>query len=150
MSQNDQPIAERDENGNCVECCGCAPVSVPEERQDHQTREDVANSLDPHEGKGGGVVDGNAVASCGPNWIEYEVDADHDDSYRHHERAPEQQRILSQHRTIEICFHMSPPSCVVGWSSNQFIGRTNTPPGSDFTFRTYGSGLTSRTGRKSF
>src|SRR5215472_8441284 len=48
MAQNDQPIAERDENCNGEEYCGGAPVSPPEERQDYETRKDVANSLDPH------------------------------------------------------------------------------------------------------
>jgi hypothetical protein len=42
---------------------GGAPVSPKEERQDYKTRKDVANSLDPHKRKGGGVVDGNAEAS---------------------------------------------------------------------------------------
>src|SRR5215475_11322116 len=63
MAQNDQPIAERDENRNGVEYCGGAPVSPPEERQDYEARKDVANSLDPHERKGGGVVDRNAEGS---------------------------------------------------------------------------------------
>src|SRR5215475_12637939 len=60
MAQNDQPIAERDENCNGGEYCGRAPVSSPEGRQDYETRKDVANSLDPHKRKGGGVVDRNA------------------------------------------------------------------------------------------
>src|SRR5262252_3169752 len=63
MAQNDQPIADRDENRNGEEYCGCAPVSPPEESQDYETRKDVANSLDPHERKGGGVVDRNAEGS---------------------------------------------------------------------------------------
>ena len=87
-------------NCNGEEYCGGAPVSPPEERQDYETRKDVANSLDPHKRKGGGVVDRNAVGSRGPNRVEYEVDADSDDSYRYHESAPEEQRIPSQSRTI--------------------------------------------------
>src|SRR5215469_15866445 len=63
MAQNDQPIAERDENCNGEEYCGGAPVSPPEERQDYETRKDVANSLDPHKRKGGGIVDRNAEGS---------------------------------------------------------------------------------------
>ena len=63
MAQNDQPIANRDENCNRVEYRGCAPVSLKEERQDYETRKDVANSLDPHKRKRGGVVDWNAEAS---------------------------------------------------------------------------------------
>src|SRR5215510_8540801 len=63
MAQNDQPIAERDENRNGGEYCGGAPVSPPERRQDYETRKDVANSLDPHKRKGGGVVDRNAEGS---------------------------------------------------------------------------------------
>jgi len=35
-----------------------------------------------------------------PNRVEYEVDADYDDTYRRHESAPEEQRIPSQSRTI--------------------------------------------------
>ncbi len=100
MAQNDQPIAERDENRNGEEDCGGAPVSPPEERQDYQAGKDVANSLDPHKRKGGGVVDGNAVGSGGPNRVEYEVDADSDDGYRYQESAPEEQRIPFQSRTI--------------------------------------------------
>ena len=100
MAQNDQPIAERDENCNGEGYCGGAPVSPPEEPQDYETRKDVANSLDPHKRKGGGVVDRNAVGSRGANRVEYEVDADSDDSYRYHESAPEEQRIPSQRRTI--------------------------------------------------
>src|SRR5215475_15719805 len=63
MSQNDQPIAERDENRNGEKYSGRAPVSPPEEGQDYETRKDVANSLDPHERKGGGVVNRNAAGS---------------------------------------------------------------------------------------
>ena len=63
MAQNDQPIAERDESCNAEEYCSGAPVSRPEERQDYETRKDVANSLDPHKRKGGGIVDRNAEGS---------------------------------------------------------------------------------------
>ena len=63
MAENDQPITERDENCNGEEYCGGAPVSPPEERPDYETRKDVANSLDPHKRKGGGVVDRNAEGS---------------------------------------------------------------------------------------
>jgi hypothetical protein len=57
------------------EDCGGAPVSPKEKRQDDETREDVADSLDPHEGKGSGVVDRNAETSGGPNRVQDEVDA---------------------------------------------------------------------------
>jgi hypothetical protein len=70
MSQNDQPIAQRDENCNGEEYCGGAPVSPPEERLDCETRKDVSNSLDPQKWKGSGVVDRNAVGSGGPNRVE--------------------------------------------------------------------------------
>src|SRR6516165_8499082 len=60
MAQNDQPIAQRDENCYGQKYSGGAPVSHPKERPDYETRKDVANSLDPHKGKGGGVVDRNA------------------------------------------------------------------------------------------
>jgi len=100
MAQNDQPIADRNENGNREEDCRGAPVSPPEERQNDETRKDVANSLDPHKRKRGGVMDRNAEGSGGPNRVEYEVDADADDSYRYHESAPEEQRIPSQSRTV--------------------------------------------------
>ena len=63
MAQNDKPIAERDENRKGEEYCGGAPVSPTEERQDYETRKDVANSLDPHKRKGGGIVNRNAVGS---------------------------------------------------------------------------------------
>ena len=63
MLEYDQAVAERDENCNGEEYCGGAPVSPPEERQDYETRKDVANPLDPHKRKGGGVVDRNAVGS---------------------------------------------------------------------------------------
>ena len=89
MPQNDQPIAERDENCNGVEYCGGAPVSAPEEPRDYEARKDIANSFDPHKRKGGGVVDRNAVASCGPNRVEYEVDADSDNRCRYQEGTPE-------------------------------------------------------------
>src|SRR5258708_19401378 len=51
MSQNDQPVTERDENCNREERCGCASVSPQEKRQDYQTRKDVADSLGPHKSK---------------------------------------------------------------------------------------------------
>src|SRR5262252_1075454 len=63
MAQNDQPIAERDENCNGREYCGGAPVSPPEGRQDYETGKDVANSLDPHKRKCGGVVDRDSEGS---------------------------------------------------------------------------------------
>src|SRR5262249_7287611 len=100
MAQNDQPIAERDESCNGEEYCGGAPVSPPEGRQDYETRKDVANSLDPHKRKGGGIVDRKAEGSWGPDRVEYEVDADSDDTYRYHEGAREERRIPSQSRTI--------------------------------------------------
>ena len=53
-------------------------------------------------------MDGNAVARRGPNRVEYEVDADRDDAYWHYERAPEQERILSQRRTVDACVHIIP------------------------------------------
>src|SRR5258708_39776811 len=66
MSQNDQPVTERDENCNREERCGCASVSPQEKRQDYQTRKDVANSLDPHKRKRGRIVDWNAVGGLSP------------------------------------------------------------------------------------
>src|SRR5215472_12729949 len=63
MAQNDQPIAQRDENRNGQQYSGGAPVSHPEERPGYETRKDVANPLDPHKRKGGGVVDRNAEGS---------------------------------------------------------------------------------------
>jgi len=55
---------------------------------------DVANPLDPHKRKGGGIVDWDAVASRGPNRVESEVDADSDDSDRYHRREPEERRVF--------------------------------------------------------
>jgi hypothetical protein len=63
MAQNDQTIAQRDENCNGQEYSGGAPVSPPEEEPGYETRKDIANSLDPHKRKGGGVVDRNAEGS---------------------------------------------------------------------------------------
>ena len=54
VAQNDQPIADRDENGHGEQQGCCAPVAAPEEPQNDNTREDVANVLDLHEGKDGG------------------------------------------------------------------------------------------------
>jgi hypothetical protein len=106
MAQNDQPIAERDKNCNSEECGGCAPVSAPEEPQDDETRKDVANSLDPHKGKGGGIVDWDSEAGRGSNWIEYKVDADSDDRDGYHKSAPEQQRIPFQNNAICVRVHV--------------------------------------------
>jgi hypothetical protein len=103
MAENDKPIADWDENCKGVEYCGGAPVSPKQERQDYETRKDVANSLDPHKWKGGGVVDRNAEASRGPNRVEYEVDTDSDDRYRYQESAPEEQQIPFQIRPFEAC-----------------------------------------------
>ena len=79
MAQNDQPIADRNEDREGKEDCGRAALSPKEECQDHEAREDVANSLNPHERKGGGVVDRYAVGRRGANRVEDEVDADPDD-----------------------------------------------------------------------
>ena len=62
MAQNDKPISNRDENRKGEESCGGSPVPSQEERQDHETGKDVANSLNPHKREGGGVVDWNAKA----------------------------------------------------------------------------------------
>jgi len=63
VAQNDQPIADGDDNCNGEEDRGGTSVSPPKKIQDYETRKDVANSLDPHKRKGGGVVDRNAVGS---------------------------------------------------------------------------------------
>jgi hypothetical protein len=90
MAQNDQPIADRDENCNAEEYGGGAPVSLEEERQDYETGKDVANSLDPHEGKRGGIVNRDAKGSGCTHRVEYEVDANSDDSCRYQQGAPEE------------------------------------------------------------
>src|SRR5260221_12300692 len=51
-------------------------------------------------GKAAGSLDWDAVASRGPNRVEYEVDADYDDSHRYHESEPEKRRVPSQNRII--------------------------------------------------
>jgi hypothetical protein len=90
MAHNDQPIADRDENGKAEEYGSGAPISLEEERQDYKTRKDVANSLDPHEGKGGGIVNWDAKGSGCTHRVEYKVDANSDDSRRYQQGAPEE------------------------------------------------------------
>ena len=63
MLQDDQPVTDRDENSHG----------------------EVANSLDPHERKCGRIVDWNAEANRGPDWVEYEIDAEPNDSDRQYE-----------------------------------------------------------------
>jgi hypothetical protein len=94
--------ADGELDANSEERCGRAPVCLQEEWQDDQAGKDVANTLDPHEGKGGRIVNGNAEASGGSSRVEYEVDSDCDDRNGHDERAPEQQRASSQHQTSNI------------------------------------------------
>jgi hypothetical protein len=42
-----------------------------------------------------------SVSVLRPQWVEYQVDADSDDTYRYHQRAPEEQRIPPQSRNIQ-------------------------------------------------
>ncbi len=111
MAQNDQSVADGDEDREGVEDCGGAAVRAKKEGQNDETGKDVANSLDPHEGKGGGVMDGDAEAGGGPNRVEDEVDADSDDGYRDQESEPEEGRIPFQSRSVEAgCrVHLSSP-----------------------------------------
>jgi len=103
--QNDQPITNRDEGCNSEECCSCAAVTPQEKRKDYDTRKDVANALDPHKRKGGGIVDWNAEAGGGPHGVEYEVDAERDACGRYRESAPEERQVPFQNRIIQVRLH---------------------------------------------